>query len=206
MKRIARAGSATGVKSAITYVGSGTKGPHVIYLAEGKRITVGRDKSTKGPAWLVIEDTPVVKAQSPNIGMNESPSHQPSMTSEQLDRFQDWLNREAVEANKKSGAYFNGRACAFNDAFECLTILRMNDSQPPESTESDKSPNAPGSARFAATADGTWLLTIDYGDMKISVDIGETDVGVVVKHGVREDLFDFAYPPNASPSATEAGR
>jgi len=62
----ARAGSATGTKSAITYVGSGTKGPHVIYLAEGKRITVGRDKSTKGPAWLVIEDTPVVKAQSPN--------------------------------------------------------------------------------------------------------------------------------------------
>ena len=61
-----RAGSATGTKSAITYVGSGTKGPHVIYLAEGKRITVGRDKSTKGPAWLVIEDTPVVKAQSPN--------------------------------------------------------------------------------------------------------------------------------------------
>lgn len=59
-------GSATGTKSAITYVGSGTKGPHVIYLAEGKRITVGRDKSTKGPAWLVIEDTPVVKAQSPN--------------------------------------------------------------------------------------------------------------------------------------------
>lgn len=59
------------------------------------------------------------------------------------------------------------------------------------------SPNAPGSARFAATADGTWLLTIDNGDMKISVDIGETDVGVVVKHGAREDLFDFEYPPNA---------
>lgn len=47
-------------QSAISYVGNGPKGPHVIYLAEGKRITVGRDKSTKGPAWLVIEDTPVV--------------------------------------------------------------------------------------------------------------------------------------------------
>lgn len=47
--------------SAITYVGSGPKGPHVVYLAEGKRITVGRDKSTKGPAWLVIEDTPIVR-------------------------------------------------------------------------------------------------------------------------------------------------
>jgi len=70
----APAGSATGAKSAITYVGSGTKGPHVIYLAEGKRITVGRDKSTKGPAWLVIEDTPVVKAQSPNSGMNDGQS------------------------------------------------------------------------------------------------------------------------------------
>ena len=132
MKRIARHGSATGTKSAITYVGRGTRGPHVIYLEEGKRITVGRDKSTKGPAWLVIEDTPVVKAQS----------QQPSMTSEQLDRFQDWLNREAVEANKKSGAYFNGRACAFNDAFECLTILRMKASQPPESTDADKSQSA----------------------------------------------------------------
>lgn len=70
-------GSATGTKSAITYVGSGTKGPHVIYLAEGKRITVGRDKSTKGPAWLVIEDTPVVKAQSPNSGMNDAQSQYP---------------------------------------------------------------------------------------------------------------------------------
>ena len=89
----------------------------------------------------------------------------------------------------------------------------MNDTQnilafagPAGSAFHVESPNAPGSARFAATADGTWLLTIDYGDMKISVDIGETDVGVVVKHGVREDLFDFAYPPNASPSSTEAGR
>ena len=52
--------------SAITYIGQGPKGPHVIYLREGIRITVGRDKSTKGPAWLVVEDTPVVKAQSPN--------------------------------------------------------------------------------------------------------------------------------------------
>lgn len=69
--------------------------------------------------------------------------------------------------------------------------------------ENGQSPNAPGSAQFAATADGTWLLTIDYGDMKISVDIGETEVGVVLKHGGREDLFDFEYPPNASGSATE---
>lgn len=61
----ASAGSATVAKSAITYVGSGTKGPHVIYLAEGKRITVGRDKTTKGPAWLVIEETPIVRTQSP---------------------------------------------------------------------------------------------------------------------------------------------
>lgn len=51
------------MKSAITYIGSGPKGPHVIYLAEGKRITVGRDKSTKGPAWLVVDDTPVVSAE-----------------------------------------------------------------------------------------------------------------------------------------------
>lgn len=91
------------------------------------------------------EDWPVgewSRVQSPNSGMNDSQSHQPSMTSEQLDRFQDWLNREAVEANNKSGAYFNGRACAFNDAFECLAILRMKASQTPESTETDKSQSA----------------------------------------------------------------
>ena len=95
-------------------------------------------------AWraYVSEETRRPVAESSNSGMNDSQSHQPSMTSEQLDRFQDWLNREAVEANNKSGAYFNGRACAFNDAFECLTILRMKASQTPESTESDKSPSA----------------------------------------------------------------
>ncbi len=95
-------------------------------------------------AWraYVSEETRRPVAESCNSGMNDSQSHQPSMTAEQMDRFQDWLNREAVEANNKSGAYFNGRACAFNDAFECLTILRMKASQTPESTESDKSPSA----------------------------------------------------------------
>ena len=31
--------------SAITYIGQGPKGPHVIYLREGIRITVGRDSA-----------------------------------------------------------------------------------------------------------------------------------------------------------------
>lgn len=116
-----------------------------------ERITPGNCSHHKGNIRVMLKAV-LDDVESPNIGMNESPSHQPSMTSEQLDRFQDWLNREAVEANNKSGAYFNGRACAFNDAFECLTIFRMKASQTPESTESDKSPNASGSA--TAGADG----------------------------------------------------
>lgn len=49
-------------KTAISCVGSGKNGPHVIYLREGKRITVGRDRKTRGPAWLVIDETPIVMA------------------------------------------------------------------------------------------------------------------------------------------------
>jgi hypothetical protein len=72
------------------------------------------------------------------MGIAGYPEQGIKMTSEQLDRFQEWLKREAVEADKYSGSYFNGRACAFNDAFECLTILRMKASQQTESTEVGK--------------------------------------------------------------------
>jgi hypothetical protein len=64
--------AAARTKSAIRYVGTGTRGPHVIYLAEGKRITIGRDKTSKGPAWLVIEDTPVVRAMAPNTKASDA--------------------------------------------------------------------------------------------------------------------------------------
>lgn len=50
-------------EGAIRYVGTGPSGPHVIYLREGKRITIGRDRTSKGRAWLVIEETPAIRAQ-----------------------------------------------------------------------------------------------------------------------------------------------
>lgn len=54
------------------------------------------------------------------------------MSPKQLDAFQAWLQQQAGKARSDcsssvsytSGLYFNGRACAFNDAFEYLVILR----------------------------------------------------------------------------------
>jgi|GEM_PF-5230192 len=67
------------------------------------------------------------------------------MTPKQLDEFQAWLKHEADQANKgveatynQKRAYWEGRRCAFNDAFENLTINRMQASQPTESTEAAK--------------------------------------------------------------------
>lgn len=55
-----------------------------------------------------------------------------NMTPDQLDIFQAWLKFEADAAAKYQTNYMRGRACAFNDAFENLTIIRMQASQPTE--------------------------------------------------------------------------
>lgn len=68
------------------------------------------------------------------------------MTPEQLDEFQAWLLKQACEAGRQTGfgthPYFSGRVCAFHDAFEYLSILRMQASQPtnasPSATEAGR--------------------------------------------------------------------
>jgi len=70
-KREARfAGAHGSAAPCVKRIGSGPDGKaFVIYLTDGTKITVGRDKSTNGPAWLEISETPIIIAQQ-NIGLS----------------------------------------------------------------------------------------------------------------------------------------
>jgi len=43
------------VEPCITRIGESAGKAFVVYLRDGTKITVGRDKTTKGPSWLVVE-------------------------------------------------------------------------------------------------------------------------------------------------------
>lgn len=47
------------------------------------------------------------------------------MSPQKLDEFQGWLKKQADESQKRNSVYFSGRAGALSDAFEYLSILRM---------------------------------------------------------------------------------
>lgn len=48
----------------IALVGRGSDGnAHIVYLSDGTKISVGRDRTTKGPAWLEISQQSKITAQ-----------------------------------------------------------------------------------------------------------------------------------------------
>jgi len=66
-----------------------------------------------------------------------------------------------------------------------------------ESDRKEALAESPGTARLDPTEDGTHLLHITDGDMTILVEIGTSDIGVVLKHGGTEKLMDFEWSLNS---------
>lgn len=59
----------------ITRIGTDMNGaPFVVYLSDGKKITVGRHSNTKGPAWLEITEQAKIVAHKANKAEPNSPS------------------------------------------------------------------------------------------------------------------------------------
>jgi hypothetical protein len=57
-------GAATCSTACITRVGRSPDGKaFVVYLRDGMKISVGRDKRTKGPAWLEVKEQSKLVAQ-----------------------------------------------------------------------------------------------------------------------------------------------
>ncbi len=47
----------------VTRIGRSMGKAFVVYLRDGTKITVGRDKTTKGPAWLEVKEQSKITAQ-----------------------------------------------------------------------------------------------------------------------------------------------